>query len=230
ELPWHLFRCRQDEGIRAGCGRFERPEHSVADVDELAHLGEVGADEGEVVPLVEVAEPQDAVLTLLVAQRGAEGVERVGGVCDQSACAQDLRQLPDAAYLRFIGVDVEVPCHGLTLVRCARGFSPNGPRTANRCDYPSLRASRRAASSSIEVISASSFSMRSVGNSDRLPSTSCQTFPTAIPNTPCPPWTRSNTSSAFVHSYTDAPSLISVICARSSTPRSRRCSTALRIC
>ena len=51
-----------------------------------------------------------------------------------------------------------------------------------------------------------------------------------MPNTPWPPWTRSKTSSADVHSYTLAPSLISVICARSSTPRSRRWVTAVRIC
>src|SRR5699024_11666389 len=99
---------------------------------------EVGADEGEVVPLVEVAEPQDAVLTLLVPQSGAEGVERVGGVCDQSAFAQDLRHLPDAAYLRVIGVDVEVPCHGLTLVRCARGFSSDRKSTRLNSSHVSI--------------------------------------------------------------------------------------------
>ena len=40
----------------------------------------------------------------------------------------------------------------------------------------------------------------SLGRAARLPSTSRQTRPTAMPKTPWPPWTRSMTSSAEVHS------------------------------
>jgi endonuclease/exonuclease/phosphatase family metal-dependent hydrolase len=95
---------------------------------------------------------------------------------------------------------------------------------------PAVRARRRSASSSRPVPTGESSSARSVGSSARVPSTSRHTRPTAMPNTPCPPCTRSMTSSAEVHSYTDAPSDIRVICARSSTPRSRRWPTAARIC
>ena len=52
---------------------------------------------------------------------------------------------------------------------------------------------------------------------------------TAIPKTPCPPCSKSTTSSAEVHSYTEVPSENSVIPARSGTPRLRRWSTAIRM-
>src|SRR5699024_5308539 len=86
---------------------------------------------------------------------------------------------------------------------------------------PSLRA-RRAASSSIASMAASSSGSRSLGSSDRVPSTSFHTRPTAMPNTPCPPCRRSTASSGDVHAKTLALSDMRVIWERSSTPRERR--------
>ena len=50
------------------------------------------------------------------------------------------------------------------------------------------------------AVSSRSPSARSLGSSASEPSTSRQTRPTAMPKTPWPPWTRSMTSSAEVHS------------------------------
>jgi uncharacterized membrane protein YbhN (UPF0104 family) len=76
-----------------------------------------------------------------------------------------------------------------------------GPRDAQ----PILRTVRRRASSSCGWSSprasrSSPASARSAGSSASVPSTSCQTLPSAMPNTPCPPWRRSTTSSGEVHS------------------------------
>ncbi len=63
-----------------------------------------------------------------------------------------------------------------------------------------VRRARRWASSSVGVASASGAAGRSPGSSASEPSTSRQTRPTAMPNTPWPPCRRSTTSSAEVHS------------------------------
>ena len=51
----------------------------------------------------------------------------------------------------------------------------------------------------------------------------------AMPNTPWPPCNRSTTSSGDRHSYTVVPSEMSVMPARSATPRERSVSMALRM-
>ena len=61
------------------------------------------------------------------------------------------------------------------------------------------------------------------GSSPSSCATSCHTRPRAMPKIPCPPVSRSTTSSGDVHSYTLTPSLISVTWARSSVPWLRRC-------
>ena len=80
-------------------------------------LGEVPAHEREVVPLVELPDPQDAVLALLVAQRAPQGEAGVGRVGDQPAVADDLHRLVDGPRLGVDGVHVEVPGHGRTVCR-----------------------------------------------------------------------------------------------------------------
>ena len=51
----HLLGARQDERVGPRRRRLDRPEHPVVDVDQLPELGEVRADEGEVVLVVEAA-------------------------------------------------------------------------------------------------------------------------------------------------------------------------------
>ena len=64
-------------------------------------------------------------------------------------------------------------------------------------DQPAWRLARRSESSSVPSTTAS-VSSGSIGRVARVPSTSSQTRPTAIPKTPCPPRTRSMTSSGEV--------------------------------
>ncbi len=96
--------------------------------------------------------------------------------------------------------------HRATAGRKNEGRLPDGeaafavrrwfPR-AGSAGQPILRAARRLLSSS----SGKDCSLAcSLGSDARLPSTSRHTRPTAMPKTPCPPWTRSMTSSAEVHS------------------------------
>src|SRR3712207_8592558 len=53
------------------------------DVHQLAQLAEVLADQREVVPLVEAADPQDPVPSVAVADPAAQGVPRVGRIGDE---------------------------------------------------------------------------------------------------------------------------------------------------
>src|SRR5699024_9260358 len=117
ELARHLLRGREDEGVLTGGRGANRAEDPVADVHELPELGEVGTDEGEVVALVEAAQPQDALLAVLVPQRRPERIHRVGGIGDQTPLSHDLGSRSNAAYLWIDRMDVEVACHGPTLAR-----------------------------------------------------------------------------------------------------------------
>ena len=74
------------------------------------------------------------------------------------------------------------------------------PESRRGCASRQPARPRRRAASSSSGWSSSGSSARSDGRVARVPSRSRQTRPTAIPNTPCPPWTRSTTSSAEVHS------------------------------
>jgi hypothetical protein len=66
-----------------------------------------------VVPVVEAADPQDAVAAVAVADPAAEGVARVGGVGDQRVVvAQGGDYLVEQPRLRVVGVDVEEARHG----------------------------------------------------------------------------------------------------------------------
>src|SRR6478609_2243903 len=78
------------------------------------------------------------------------------------------------------------------------------------------RLRRRASSSAgLWPTRVSPVSTRSPWSWDSAASTSRQTTPTAMPKTPWPPWSRLTTSAGEEHSYTVAPSLISVIRSRS---------------
>ncbi len=57
---------RQDERVAAGGGRLDRAEDPVVHVDQLAQLGEVLADQGEVVAVVQLPDGPDPVDAVLV--------------------------------------------------------------------------------------------------------------------------------------------------------------------
>ena len=104
---------REDERVRPRRRGLDRPERRVVDVHELTHLREVAAHQGEVMPVVEAADPQDPVPTLAVADPAAERVPGVGRVGDQRVVVaqrrDDLLQQPG---LRVVRVDVEEAGHG----------------------------------------------------------------------------------------------------------------------
>src|SRR5690606_18691856 len=92
-------------------GVLDRAEHRVADVDELSELGEVPAQQGEVVPFIQVADGPDAVHPALVAELAPQCVPRIGRVRDQAISAYDLGCSAHQARLRVLGVNVEVGRH-----------------------------------------------------------------------------------------------------------------------
>jgi len=69
---------RQDEGVAARGCRLDGAEYRVVDVDELAELGEVLADQREVVPVVQVADRSDPLNAVTVAKLAAEQQGSVG--------------------------------------------------------------------------------------------------------------------------------------------------------
>jgi hypothetical protein len=107
----YLLGRRQDKGVTARRCRLNRPEHPVRDVHKLAELGKVPAHQGEVVPLVKLADrpdPADAVLVTELAAQRVAGVRRVG---DHTTRTNDTGDLDDRPRLRTGRMDVEVPGH-----------------------------------------------------------------------------------------------------------------------
>ena len=95
-------------------------------VHEHAELGEVPADQGEVVLRVELADLPDPFDALAVAELAAQREAGVGRVGDQPAGAQDVDDLADHATLRVDRVHIEVPRH-------ARQLRAVGKQTDHGC-------------------------------------------------------------------------------------------------
>src|SRR5690625_28858 len=96
---------------------------------------------------IEAAQPQNALLALSITQGASKGVKGISGISNQTLVVQNVGDLSYPTRLRVFWVEIKEPCHNLTL---------HSPR---RKHHPNLRARRRAASSSIEVISAPSCSI-----------------------------------------------------------------------
>ena len=110
--PRHLPGGGEDERVAARRRRLHRAEHRLAHVHELAELGEVPADQREVVTVVELADRADPVDALTVADLAAQRVAGVGRVGHEAAAADEVDDLADRAPLRIHGMNVEVPRHG----------------------------------------------------------------------------------------------------------------------
>src|SRR5207237_4173982 len=85
--------------------------------DELAQLGEVLAQQGEVVPVAEAADRPDPGHAVPVAELAPERVAGVRRVRDHAALPHDVGGLDDRAPLRVVRMDVEVPGHAMSLGR-----------------------------------------------------------------------------------------------------------------
>ena len=77
----------------------------------MPQLGEVGAQQGVVVPVVEPADLADPVLDVLIVEPPAERISRVRGKGDERTFAQSLHHLSDRAGLRIVRVNFHEGCH-----------------------------------------------------------------------------------------------------------------------
>jgi hypothetical protein len=80
-------------------------------VHELSELGEVLADEGEVVLVVESTDPQDPLPSVPVADPAAERVSGVRRVGDQRIVTQGVGNLVESSRLRVFRVQLDVARH-----------------------------------------------------------------------------------------------------------------------
>ena len=96
---WHLPGCRQEESIRSGRHRLDEPVGPVVYPRIGADLGQVAANQCEIVLLVCAANSVNSINRSLVANVTAECVARIGWVGDQSATLDYLHDLPHTARL-----------------------------------------------------------------------------------------------------------------------------------
>ncbi len=113
-----VFGGGQNECVRPGGGGLDRPEHGIAEMHEVAQLPEVGADQGEVVVIVEIAQSLDSGDPVGAADSGAEGVAGVSRIGDEGVVGEHGRNLRDCPWLRVHRMNVEVPGHIRSVVGC----------------------------------------------------------------------------------------------------------------
>src|SRR6185436_9100891 len=100
-MPWmqqparHVARGAQDERIAAGRIGPDETELQVIHLRELADLGEVAAQQREMMALVHVADLPQALHRGLVADVAAERVTRVRRIRDHSTTTDDVDRRPD---------------------------------------------------------------------------------------------------------------------------------------
>jgi len=116
----HLAGAAQDKGIGSRRMRLENAELGIVDLGIAPQLGQVAADQGEIVAAVEAADTEQTRGRFLVAHLAAEGIAGVGGINDHAALLENLHDLLDQALLRVVAVDVEELGHKLCLFRLSR--------------------------------------------------------------------------------------------------------------
>ena len=89
--------------VAAGVWAPIKPEHLVADEDELAQLREVVADDRVVVFVVQPPQFADSFHPSTLPKRQPKGVARVGGIGDQRVLLDHLDHLVDRSLLRVLG-------------------------------------------------------------------------------------------------------------------------------
>jgi len=112
---WH-FACRfEDEGIAAGCRALQQAELAVVDPGIDRELGEIAADEREMVAFADLADGAQALHRRLVPEAAAERVTGVRRIYDHPARAHDFDRAPDEARLRVVGMNCEKLGHDGTM-------------------------------------------------------------------------------------------------------------------
>lgn len=86
---WHFACGRQDECVWPGRHRLDQSVRPVVDPRVSTDLGQIPADEREVVLLVSAPNPVDSVDSPFVTNVGTQCVAGVGRVRDQAAVSDD---------------------------------------------------------------------------------------------------------------------------------------------
>ena len=108
---WHFSSRRHDEGVLAGRGGLDGTKDHVVELDESAELGEVSADEREVMPVVKLPDLSNPLQARSVIKLAAKREAGVSGIRDQPASTQQVDHLANHSGLRVVRVDIEVSGH-----------------------------------------------------------------------------------------------------------------------
>ncbi len=85
----HFACCRKNERVRPWCHRFDQSVGPVVDFGVGADLGQIAANQCEVVLLVCAPNPVDSLNSPFVTNVGAQSIARVSRVRDQAAVPDD---------------------------------------------------------------------------------------------------------------------------------------------
>ncbi|MNY61992.1 hypothetical protein D3C86_1987470 [compost metagenome] len=96
---------------------LEQTERAGIDLGEQTQLGQVTADQGEVVIVIQLAQPAHSLHCVLVTDLTTHGVGRIGRVDHHPALANDFYSLFDQARLRVFRMNLEKLTHVLYLFR-----------------------------------------------------------------------------------------------------------------
>ena len=105
---------RQHEGVGPGQQSPQGPVGVVGDARVAGDVVEVGADEGHRLAGVAALDAPDALHGALVGDVAAEAVDRVGGIDDDAAAAQDFHGAAQVPALEVLGIDGQHVGHGQT--------------------------------------------------------------------------------------------------------------------
>jgi hypothetical protein len=102
---------RHNESVLPRRRGLDGAKDHIVELYEPAKLGEVGADEGEVMPIVQLPDLSNPFQARPVAKLAAQCKAGVGWVGDQPVSPQQFDHSANRSRLRVVRVDVEVSGH-----------------------------------------------------------------------------------------------------------------------
>jgi len=107
----------ENKGVRPRRVSLEQAEGAGVDLGEQAQLGQVAADQREVVLVVQLTQASDTLDRVFVADLTTDGVGRIRWIDHHATGANDLHGLFDQAWLRVFRMNLEELTHVLYLFR-----------------------------------------------------------------------------------------------------------------
>src|SRR6516165_3118718 len=104
----HFARGGKQKGVAPRYALLHDPELPVVELRVAANLGQVAADERQMMLRVDSPQRTNALGSRDVPDAAAERVARIGRICDYAAGASDRGRLPNQATLRVDRMDGEV--------------------------------------------------------------------------------------------------------------------------